>query len=364
MTAAGTLARYISWRFLFAILSMFVLCMVLIFFVDFVELLRRSGKHGDVATGLLVWITLLRLPSFSELVLPFAVLLGSIGAFLLLSRSSELVVIRSAGMSVWQFVLPGVLVAFTIGVLAVIAYNPIAALAKSESERLYLAAFGKQDSVFNTQGAGAWLRQDGTDGQSVIHAGLVAEQGVSLSDVTIFQFDPNGDMSERIEADTARLKNNRWELERVWVSSVGREPAFYDHYIISTYLTPTQVRDSIGSVDSISFWELQNFIDIAEKAGLSATRHKLQYQTLLSRPFLLAVMVLVAATCSLRAFRFGNVQTLVAAGLGAGFAFFVLSEVSRNFGLSGVTGPMVAAWAPAVIACCLTATVLLHQEDG
>lgn len=364
MTAARTLARYLSWRFLIAMLSVFTLCMVLIFFVDFIELLRRSSKHGEVPTDILIWITLLRLPAFSELVLPFAVLLGSIGAFLMLSRSSELVVMRSAGMSVWQFVLPAILVAMGLGVITVVAYNPLAALAKSESELLYLEAFGKEDSLFNTKGAGAWLRQDGADGQSVIHAKGVAEQGVSLSGVTVFQFDKEGNLSERIEAKTADLRDNRWELSRAWVSVVGQEPAFYRHYIISTYLTPTQVRDSIGSVESISFWDLQNFIAIAEKAGLSATRHKLQYQSLLSRPFLLAVMVLVAATCSLRAFRFGRIQTMVMGGVGAGFGFFILSEVSRNLGLSGLTGPVIAAWAPAAVVCCLALTMLLHQEDG
>ena len=80
MTAARTLARYISWRFLVAILGMFLLFMVLIFFVDFVELLRQSGKYGSVPMPILIWMTLLRLPSYSEMVLPVAVLIGSIPA--------------------------------------------------------------------------------------------------------------------------------------------------------------------------------------------------------------------------------------------------------------------------------------------
>ena len=50
---------------------------------------------------------------------------------------------------------------------------------------------------------------------------------------------------------------------------------------------------------SISFWDLPNFIQIAERAGLPATQYRVQYQLLLSRPFLLVTMVLIAATCSL-----------------------------------------------------------------
>lgn len=364
MTAAGILARYISWRFALAVLSAFALCVVLIFFVDFIELLRRASKLGSVPTGVLIWITLLRLPSFTELVLPFAVLIGSIAAFLLLSRSSELVVIRSVGVSVWQLVLPGVAVALLFGILSVVAYNPLAAYAKSESERLYLRAFGDSENFLQSSGDGAWMRQDGADGQSIMHARIVADQGISLSGVTIFQYDKRGRLLERVEAESAQLKNNRWELRNAWVNAVGREPVRYERYIVSTYLTPTQVRDSLGSVESISFWELPAFIDLADKAGLSATRHKLQYQTLLTRPFLLAAMVLVAATCSLRAFRFGRTQMYVLSGFAAGFAFFVMAEVSRNLGLAGSAGPVVAAWGPPAIACCLALTVLLHQEDG
>ena len=364
MTMTGTLARYISWRFLMAIMGVFLLCSVLIFFVDFIELLRQSGKYGGVSIWQLLWLSLLRLPSYSELVLPFAVLIGSIGGFLILSRSSELVIVRSAGMSVWQFVMPGVGVAFLLGVFAVTIYNPLAAGARDYGDGIYVNAFGKNRSLLKTSNAGSWLRQDGSDGQSVMHASMSANNGLSLAGVTVIHFDSAGNFVERIEAGQAELKDGRWELSDAWVSAVGREPARYDSYILSTYLSPTQVRDSLGSVLSVSFWQLPRFIEIADKAGLPATRHKLQYQMLLSRPFLLAVMVLLAATCSLRAFRFGKIQSMVVVGLSAGFAFFVMAEISRNLGMSGLTSPAAAAWTPVLFACLLTLTVLLYQEDG
>ena len=65
ISAAGTLARYFSLRFLIAMLAMFAICCVLIFFVDFIEMLRRAGNYdGEVSGLLLAWMTLLRLPSF------------------------------------------------------------------------------------------------------------------------------------------------------------------------------------------------------------------------------------------------------------------------------------------------------------
>jgi lipopolysaccharide export system permease protein len=134
--------------------------------------------------------------------------------------------------------------------------------------------------------------------------------------------------------------------------------------LLSTYLTPTQVRDSLGTVFSISVWDLPNFIEIAERAGLPATQYRVQYQLLLSRPFLLVTMVLIAATCSLKGFRFGNVQINAIIGLSAGFAFFVFSEISRNFAMAGLTSAVAAAWVPVIIATSLALTVLLYKEDG
>ena len=364
MTMIGTISRYISWRLLVAIIGILVLCLLLIFMVDMIELLRQSGKYGSVPMWQLLFLSLLRLPSYSELVLPFAVLIGSIGGFLLLSRTSELVIVRSAGMSVWQFILPGVAVAIALGIVAVTLYNPLAASARVYADRLYAETFGKEKSLMRTSNAGSWLRQDGVDGQSVIHALFTSDRGLTLTRVSVFQFDKEGNFFERLEAERAELKDGRWELQDVWVSAVGQEPAHYDRYVVSTYLTQTQVRDSLGSILSVSFWELPKFIEIADKAGLPARRHKLQYQMLLSRPFLLAVMVLLAATCSLRAFRFGGVRSMMIGGLGAGFAFFVLAEISRNLGLAGLASPMIAAWTPILFASFLTLTVLLYQEDG
>lgn len=366
MTAAGTFARYVSWRFLTAILAVTMLCVVLLFFADMIELLRRSGKDSDVSVSVstLVMISLLRLPSRSEIIVPFTVLIGSIAAFLMLSRKSELIVARASGISAWQFTMPGIFVAISIGIFMVGVFSPLSSAARTLSEHLYAETFGKESSILDTKSAGAWLRQDGRDGQSVMHARVVSNRGLSLSSVSVWQYGPDNNFSERIEAGTADLKRGYWLLKDATVSAVGREPAYYDQYIVSTHLTPTHVNDSLGSVSSVSFWELPSFIDLADKAGLPATRHKIRFQMLLSLPALLAVMVLLAATCSLQSFRFGKVQQMALIGLGSGFVFFLFREVSHTIGKSGLAAPEVAAWAPAVIGALITTTVLLHQEDG
>ena len=117
MLGPRTLRRYVAKRFLLAILGAFAVCAVLIFMIDMIELLRLSRRATDLPCCALLWMGLLRLPAFTEILLAFAVLVGGIGALLSLNRKSELIVMRAGGMSVWQFLRPGLVVALVLGVV-------------------------------------------------------------------------------------------------------------------------------------------------------------------------------------------------------------------------------------------------------
>lgn len=358
------LTAYLARRYATAMLGTFFLCAVLIFMIDFVEVLRQSGKHGNVSAIQLVWLTLLRLPAYTELLLAFAVQVGAIAALLMLNRKSELAVMRAAGMSVWQFLRPAFLVAFIIGVLAITVYNPVAASARAQAERLFTQLFGRESSFLQAQVNGAWLRQEGSDGSSVINARAVARRGLELHAVMIVQYDRNGQFVERIEGDRAVLEDGYWHITNAVVARMGQAPEQHADFFLSTHLSPERVRDALGTAISVSFWELPGIIEATEKAGLSASRFRIQYELLLSRPLLLLAMVLMGATVSLRSFRSGKIQSMVVYGMVGGFAFLLLAEVSRQVGVSGLVSPTVAVWAPVLIAMFLSATVLLNQEDG
>lgn len=364
MLGRSTLSRYIARRFLLTITGTFAMCAVLIFMIDIVELLRQAGKYGRVPTFQIALMAVLRLPAYTEILMPFSVLVGSIGALLLLSRKSELAVMRAAGMSAWQFVRPGLYVAFLIGVFAVAVYNPLAAAARAHSEQLFATAFGRESTVLRSDGNGAWLRQDGADGATVLNAGSAAASGTRLNAVMFVQFDRQGRFIERIDGTSATLGDGVWQVEQAVVSRVGREPEMFDVYTISTFLTPERVADALGTSLSLSVWELPGLIEVTEKAGLPSHRFRVQYEQLLSRPLLLLVMVLLAATVSLKSFRSGGIQTMVIAGMLGGFGFFLLSEVSRQVGVAGLAPPRLAVWVPVLVACFGSLTVLLHQEDG
>jgi lipopolysaccharide export system permease protein len=357
------LRRYVAKRFLTMILGAFIVCGALVFMIDLIELLRQSTKNKSVTIVQLLTIGVLRLPSFTELLMPFAVLVGAIGALLSLSRKSELTVMRAGGMSAWQFLRPGLTVAGVLGVLAVTLYNPLAARARAESERLMAELLGREVSLMTSE-AGAWLRQDGDDGPSVLTAKAVANQGLSLAGVTAFRYDRAGKFLERIDAEKAILGDGAWAMTNVWISKPSAEAVKADTYRLSTALSRERVQDALGSVESVSLFDLPGVIEMSERAQLPAARFRVQMQLLLSRPLLLIAMVLLAATVSLRSFRQGGIQTMVLVGMVGGIGFFLLTEVSRQMGLAGLVAAPVAVWMPILVVCLSAVTVLLHQEDG
>jgi lipopolysaccharide export system permease protein len=357
------LRRYVARRFLLMILGAFIVCAALVFMIDLIELLRQSNKNKSVTISQLLGVGLLRLPAFTELLMPFAVLVGSIGALLSLSRKSELTIMRAGGMSAWQFLRPGITVALLLGVLAVTAYNPLAAWSRAESERRMAEYFGKEVSLMSSE-AGAWLRQDGDDGPSVMTARAVANQGLNLTGVTVFRYDRAGRFVERLEAERAQLGDGAWSLDKVWISKVAEPARLVERYRLATALSRERVQDALGSVESVSLTDLPGVIEMSERAGLPAERFRIQFQLLLSRPLLLVAMVLLAATVSLRSFRQGGIQTMVLLGMAGGIGFFLLTEVSRQIGIAGLIQAPLAVWMPILVACLTALTVLLHQEDG
>lgn len=358
-----TLRWYLVKKFVAATVAVFALCCLLIFMIDFVEMLRRSGKYGDIGLARVVKLTALRLPAYAELLITFAILVATIATLLQLNRKSELSVMRAGGMSAWQFIRPGIYVAIGFGVLGVLVYNPMAAAARAEAERLHAKYYG-QESSFLQGRSRSWLRQDSVDGASVIHGAAVTNNGMSLTTVTAFRFDGTGGLLERISAESAELRDGYWELSGAWVTQPGLPPRQYGTYFLATYLSPERVRDALGSVISLSVWQLPTMIDLAKKAGLSSASFEVQLHLLLSRPFLLIAMVLLGACVSLGSFRSGGTQTMVLFGMGGGFAFFLMAELSRQVGLAGLVDPWIAVWTPVAVAWLATATVLLCQEDG
>ncbi len=359
----STLSRYFGMRFLSTLLAVLLGVFALIILLDYVEQMRRIGDGHNVPALVVAKISLFRVPQIAERILPFCVLIGAMSCFLGLSRRLELVVTRAAGMSAWQFTAPAIVVALGVGIFATAVYNPIAAVLQEKAKRIEAEVSGSVEGLQAIVN-GFWVTQRSDNGQSIINAQGSREQGVILSRISAFVFDQNNQFIERVEANTGSLEPGHWRLEDVRVYSPGKPLDERESYLLATNLTPEQVRETFSTPETVPFWHLPYFIDMADRAGLTATGYRLQYQKLLARPFMLAAMVLLAAAFSLRFFRMGGVQKMVLGGIASGFLLYILSKLTDDLSKAELLPPMIAAWMPATIGAMTGFVVLLYQEDG
>ena len=112
-----TISIYILRQFLVWFLVMFATIVAVIILIDAVELLRRGSGREGATFGVISSMTLLRSPFLAQEAVPFAVMFGGIFTFLRLTRNHELVVVRAAGVSVWQFLMPAIGAAIVLGVV-------------------------------------------------------------------------------------------------------------------------------------------------------------------------------------------------------------------------------------------------------
>jgi len=360
----GTLSRYFGMRFLTSVVGSFIGVVALAAMIDYVELMRRGADWPNATAWLLAKISMYRVPQLTERIMPFSVLVGAMSCYLTLSRRLELVVARAAGVSAWQFVAPAMIAAFLFGAVATTVYNPVAAVLHERSKRLEADMLGENLSPLQESTSGFWVRQKSSEGAAIINASSSREQGAQLGGVSIYTFDGDGHFQERIEAKSASLTEGYWQLEDARIYASGKAPDVESRYRVATNLTLEQVRESFATPETVPFWQLPSYIDLADRAGLGAAGYRLQYQTLLARPFLLAAMVLLAASVSLRFFRFGGVQKMVLSGITAGFLLFVLSKVTDDMSKSELLSPVAAAWIPVVVGGLTGFVALLYQEDG
>jgi lipopolysaccharide export system permease protein len=366
MRISLTLTRYIGKKFFLYFFIIFCIFLCIIYLIDTVELLRRASTNENVGLGLILKMGLMKLPFMAQQILPFAVLFGGMAAFWGLTRTSELVVSRAAGVSAWQFLLPVLLAALVLGIVKITMFNPLASAMLYKYNLLNSIHLKGQTSQLAVSNNGLWLRQSSGANQSVIHAPRITiiDNGISMEEVSIFIYEGADKFISRIDAKTGELEDGFWHLRDSWTSTKDEAPVFAKEQWVATNITLSKIHDSFSPPETMSFWDLPNFIENLELSGFSAIRHRLYWHSLLSTPLLLCAMVLIAATFTLRQSRQGKTTFIICGGALTGFTLFFFSDLVFAFGLSETIPVLLAAWTPSGISTLLGVAMLFHLEDG
>jgi lipopolysaccharide export system permease protein len=370
-----TLWRYILRVYLRSLAAVFAVITLILMLFGFVENLRRfSGTEARSAD--VFRISIWQAPEPLYQAFPLVVMLASLVTFLRFARTSELVVMRAAGVSAIRLIAVPVAASVLLGAAMVAAVNPFVAASIKQGIAAEDEFRRAGASLLSFSSEGLWLRQAdiGNDrrpngGQTVIQAARANADGTALSGLRLHRFDADGQLFARIDAQEMRLGPGAWSIEgpRLW--EAGADGQFErvetgGRLLLPTELTSDQILDSFSPPETVGFWALGRFIAQMEQSGFSGQRHRLFLQSELAKPLLLAAMVLIGAAFALRPSRFGQVGVMILFAILAGFSLYFLKDFAETLGARGQIPLVIAAWTPPVAAILLALGLLLHLEDG
>ena len=185
-----------------------------------------------------------------------------------------------------------------------------------------------------------------------------------IDKVIVFLMQDNDRFIGRTDAPSATLEDGFWRLGSAIVTAPNQPPTRYDFRRLPTDLTRGNINDSFAPRRQYLFGRFPASSGFSENTGFSGVRHLLHWHTHLALPLMLAAVVILAATFSLRPIRRGGAAVMMVSESAQAFFSIFLSDVVYALGVSSKLPVIMAAWSPALITSFLGIAVLLHLEDG
>ena len=355
------LALYMIRLFLTRSLAVLIALVLILMTLD---LLGESGKilavpgNGDPE----LWrYVALRLPLLVSRFLPFAVLLGTLIAFVGLNQHSEVVAMKAAGLSAHQILTPLVLASLGIAA-ALFAFNETVVVKSGRTVTAWADNDYRPIPPDSRILSNVWI----LDGEDLVRAGLVLGRAPAIRAERLLIYDRRDNVLQRvISADRAVPRpGGGWRLENVRIydanMNVARRLARLDGM---AGVTPGEL--TLAKVDptQLNYTTLRQRIAQLEDAGRPSDEARAGLAHKISGPLSTLLMPLLAAVAAFGLARSGQVLMRAALGMALGFAYFVADNFSLAMGNAGAYPPLIAAWAPFVLFLLIGETVLVRTEE-
>lgn len=357
-----TLTAYLARRYALYLLLTLAALAAFAYLMDAVDLLGKASGRG-IPTATVLYLSLTKLPSLMQQLLPFAVLIATLVTLNQLNRRHELVALRAAGLPARRMMLGPLLVVLLTGAAALGLLNPLSATLLKNYERWYAQTFPGSARGLVTSGGSIWLKQTAPDSTLFIHAEHIGSGGQTLTSGTLFVVDANHALVQRVIAPRLTLGAGAWHISSPTVIVTGKPVRRGTTLEIPTTLTPAMLQNSFTPPSTLSVWQLPAYINVLRQTGFASAPHEMTYHSLIALPAFLVAMFLLGVPFALTFTRTRNLATVVGAGLGLGFGFYLFANTMAAFGLAGRLNIPLAAWAPVFIATFLALALLLHLRE-
>jgi lipopolysaccharide export system permease protein len=358
-----TLFLYLARKYTLYLVTVFCITTGIVVLFESVEMIRiMFGRPIGFMT--IIQMALLKNFMHIQRTFGFIALLAAILVYINLNKRSELIIMRSSGMSILQFSLPSLAIAFLFGTIYITILNPVASLFIARYEKLEAQYLKESPSLLTILKTGLWIKQVDNDKQkSIMHALRLSQENSELYETTVYFLDEDNRFIRRLDAEYAKLHDGKWALKNVIETAPNHYYQQHDNVELSTNITFNQIQESMIRPETLSFWKLPTFIALAEDSGFPVVRHKLYFYRLLISPLFFTVMALLGIAFALTQPRSGMAGKFAAIGLIIGFFIYFSSDVLFALGTAGSIPLWLAAIAPTLITFIVGTYLHLHHED-
>lgn len=336
-------------RYLFKVITTTTLIVLLIFLgMDF--FIRLMTEFNDVGDGnYTLWsavaYVLMTMPNDLYTMFPMAGLLGALMGLGHLASHSELVVMRSSGMTLMQIVRI-ILSSILVFVLIVcLFYETLAPKLNHEAEMMKAIARSHGQAVATQYGI--WVRE----GDSFFHFDSVSRTG-EVRGLTRYQFDNEHHLIAVSSAEEGQHQGNGWEVKAVKTTHITANNTTSDTAATQWWalrLDPLILRIASIEPNEMTLVRLQKIIYYQNQNALRSADFALNFWQRIFAPLTACVMMFLAIPFIFGPLRSATMGLRLVAGISLGFLFYIVNQFIGPFCLLYQIPPIFAALIPLLL---------------
>ncbi len=344
------LDRYIRTNILTATVLVLLIVVGIESFMEFVQQLNTIGV-GHFTVWLALLYVPMKLPSDCYQLFPMIGFLGSLIGLGRIASTSELMVMRSAGVSIHRIAWSVIKTAILMIVVVTLVGEVVAPALQFKADQMKTQAMGQSLSR-NYLTSGIWLHQE----NDFIHIGSVVSPS-KVSDVLMYQFNRGLHLRDVIKAKTAVLDGRgQWVLhdiqetdfnsKRAVGQKLSSEPV---HFLFN----PRYAHQITKGASEQSVVGLLKSILYREKTGLVTSQYWFAFWQRVIQPLTTIVMICLGIPFIFGSLRSASAGSRLLTGIVVGFAFYMLNQFFGPITMVYQFPPFLAALAPTVFFLCV-----------
>ena len=316
--------------------------------------------NKKVAWPYIVKLLAYRLPAFLVVTFPISLLASSELAIGRFSTDSEITAMKAGGLSLRRIMIPFLIAALTISILAFAINDYVVPEANHISQNIIREIIFKKGppnirrNVFFRDAENRYF-----------YINRLEEKNMIMQDIMVYEL-TREKFPRMITAKKGMWVVDTWKLENGTIYN-------YDEKGKITYEMSFENLDIIIKEDLQKFFknqrtpqemsskELSQQIDILEQAGADTKNLKVDLYMKYSIPFSGLIFVLLGVPLGLRVKR-GSKATGIIISIVLVLIYYILLSTTRSLGRGGMLTPVLAAWSPNIIFGVLGVIIMLAAE--